>query len=130
MINYFDTNKETEPSVDVSPVGVSVILAQWDSSSSTPNVIAYASRALTLTERRYSLTKKGALAIVWGIEHFHLHFYGAQFTLYTDKALEVIFSNPVSRPPAQIERWLLRLQQYQFCVKYKQGSQNPVDFLS
>ena len=131
VINYFDTNKETELSVDASPVGVSAILAQRDSSSSTPNVIAYASRALTSTERRYSQTEKEALAIVWGIEHFHLYIHGAQFTLYTDhKALEVIFSNPVSRPPARIERWLLRLQQYQFRVKYKQGSQNTADFLS
>ena len=131
VINYFDTNKETELSVDASPVGVSAILAQRNSSSSTPNVIAYASRALTSTERRYSQTEKEALAIVWGIEHFHLYIYGAQFTLYTDhKALEVIFGNPVSRPPARIERWLLRLQQYQFRVKYKQGSHNPADFLS
>ena len=36
----------------------------------------------------------------------------------------------MSKPPARIERWLLRLQQYQFCVKYKRGSQNPADFLS
>ena len=131
VMNYFDTNKETEFSVDASPVGVSAILAQRDSSSSTPNIIAYASRALTSTERRYSQTEKKALAIVWRIEHFHLYIYGAPFTLYTDhKALKVIFSNPVSRPPARIERWLLRLQQYQFRVKYKQGSQNPADFLS
>ena len=112
-------------------MGVSAILAQRDSSSSTPNVIAYASRALTHTERRYTQTEKEALAIVWGIEHFQLYLYGASFTLYTDhKALEVIFGNPTSKPPARIERWLLRLQQYQFCVKYKRGSQNPADFLS
>ena len=115
MMSYFDTSKETELSVDASPVGVSAILAQRDSSSSTPHVIAYASRALTPTERKYSQTEKEALAIVWGIEHFHLYIYGASFTLYTDhKALEVIFGNPTSKPPARIQRWLLRLQQYQF----------------
>ena len=60
VMSYFDTSKETELSVDASPVGVSAILAQRDSSSSTPHVIAYASRALTPTERRYSQTEKEA----------------------------------------------------------------------
>ena len=107
-------------------------MVQRDPGTSTPpHIIAYASRALTPTERRYSQTEKEALAIVWGIEHFHLYLYGASFTLYTDhKALEVIFGNPVSKPPARIERWLLRLQQYNFRVMYKRGSQNPADFLS
>ena len=132
VMSYFDIHKRTELSVDASPVGVSAILAQRDPGMSTPpHIIAYASRALTPTERRYSQTEKEALAIVWGIEHFHLYLYGASFTLYTDhKALEVIFGNPVSKPPARIERWLLRLQQYNFRVMYKRGSQNPADFLS
>ena len=73
VMSYFDIHKGTELSVDASPVGVSAILAQRDPGTSTPpHIIAYASRALTPTERRYSQTEKEALAIVWGIEHFHL----------------------------------------------------------
>ena len=127
----YDVNKATEVTVDASPVGLSAILAQRDSPSSPPNIVAYASRALTPTERRYSQTEKEALAVVWGIEYFHLYLYGATFTLYTDhKALEVIFGNPISKPPARIERWFLRLQQYKFRVVYKSGSTNPADYLS
>ena len=104
---------------------------QRDSTSSPPQTVAYASRALTPTERRYSQTEKEALAVVWGIEHFHLYLYGATFTLHTDhKALDVIFGNPISTPPARIERWFLRLQQYKFRVVYKSGSTNPADYLS
>ena len=131
VMNYFDVNKATEVTVDASPVGLSAILAQRDSPSSPPNIVAYASRALTSTERRYSQTEKEALAVVWGIEYFRLYLYGATFTLYTDhKALEVIFGNPTSKPPARIERWFLRLQQYKFRVVYKSGSANPADYLS
>ncbi|CAB4009826.1 Retrovirus-related Pol poly from transposon [Paramuricea clavata] len=100
-----------------------------DSPSSPPNIVAYASRALTSTERRYSQTETEEALV--GIEYFHLYLYGATFTLYTDhKALEVIFGNPISKPPARIERWFLRLQQYKFRVVYKSGSTNPADYLS
>ena len=70
-MSYFDVNKATELTVDASPVSLSAILAQRDSSSSAPHIIAYASCALTYTERRYSQTEKEALAVVWGIEYFY-----------------------------------------------------------
>lgn len=74
-------------------------------------------------EKRYSQTEKEALAIVWGIEHFHLR------TIY-HKPLEIIFNNPRSKPPARIERWRLRLEPYDFKVEYRPGKGNPADYLS
>ena len=131
VMSYFDVNKETVILVDASPVGLSAILSQREHGSSKSQIIAYASRSLTATEQRYSQTEKEALAIVWGIEHFHLYIYGAPFVLYTDhKPLELIYSNPMSKSPARIERWMLRLQQYDFKVVYKRGAENPADFLS
>ena len=132
VMSYFDTNNETIILVDASPVGLSAILSQRAIGSTKPGkIITYGSRALTSTEKRYSQTEKEALAIVWGIEHFHLYLYGAPFTLYTDhKPLELIYANPLSKPPARIERWMLCLQQYDFQVVYKAGIDNPADFLS
>ena len=132
VMGYFDTKNESELIVDASPVGLSAILTQKPPGENAPSkIIAYASRALTQTEQRYCQTEKKALAIVWGIEYFHLYLYGAPFTLYTDhKALELIFANPLSKPPARIERWLLRLQEYDFNVLYTAGNKNPADFLS
>ena len=75
--------------------------------------------------------KREALSIVWGIERFSLYLLGAQFTLHTDhRPLETIFNNPKSRPPARIERWLLRLQPYNFRFVYLPGKDNPTDYLS
>ena len=134
VVAYFDPKKATEIIVDASPVGLGAILTQkgiQPDGSISSHVCVYASRTLSDVERRYSQTEKETLAIVWGCEKFHLYIYGAEFNIVTDhKALEIIFNNPNSRPPARIERWSLRLQNYDFTVKFKPGKENPADFMS
>ena len=94
-------------------------------------VVAYSSRALTDIERHYSPTEREALAIVWAVKRLHLYLYGCHFKLITDcKPVQLIFSNPKSKPPPCIEWWNLRLQGYDFEVVHTEGSQNPSDFLS
>ena len=52
-------------------------------------------------------------------------------SLITDcEPVELILNNRQSRPPARIERWDLRLQDYDFDVSYTKGHDNPSDFLS
>ena len=71
-----------------------------------------------------------ALAVVWGSEKFHLYLVGTKFTIVTDhKALEIIY-NTKSKMPARIERWGLRLQQYDFDIQHRPGVGNPADVLS
>ena len=91
--------------------------------------VCYASR-LTGCERRYSQTEKEALGLVWACERFHAYIYGMQFDLLTDhKALETIYG-PRSKPCARIERWVLRMQPYDFHVVHVPGTQNIADPLS
>ena len=131
IMSYFDPQKETDLTTDASPVGLSAILSQRTPGQNDRKVVIYASRALSDVERRYSQTEKEALAIVCAIERLHIYLYGKQFNLFTDcKPVQLIFSNPKSRPPARIERWNLRLQGYNFQVVHTKGSQNPSDFLS
>ena len=128
---YFAKCKDTYVIVDASPVGISAILCQKSKGGEDEKTVAYASRALTDVEKRYSQTEKEALAIIWGVEHFHLYLYGHDFVLVTDhKPLEVIYGNRNSKTSARIERWVLRLQPYTFTVQYKSGKNNPADYLS
>lgn len=91
-MSYFDPRKTSTLLVDV---GLGVILSQPGTDSSGDKVIAFASRALTSVEQRYSQTEREALAIVWACEHFHLYPYGSHFTVITDhKPLGLIFNNP------------------------------------
>ena len=102
-------------------------------SDSTYRPIAFGSRSLTETEVKYSQIEKEALAIVFGCEHFHLYLYGKPFEMETDHCpLEYIFKPKASgKPaPARVERWLLRLQEYNFTVIYRPGPQNLADALS
>lgn len=127
---YFDPNMNTELIVDASQVELGAILLQKDKSD-RKHIIAYASRALSDVERRYSQTEREALTIVWSCEHFHLYIYGKEFTMVTDhKPLELIWNNPRSKSPACIERWGLRLQPYRLKVEYREGSENPADDMS
>ena len=128
---YFDPVKDTELSVDASPVGLAAILSQKGQETGTSHIVTYASRSLTETEQHYSQTEREALGIVWACEHLHLYIYGKPLTVYTDhKPLVSIFGNPSSKPPPRIERWALRLQPYQLTVRYRKGDGNPADYLS
>ena len=74
--------------------------------------------------------KKEALAIVWAVERFNLYLFGMQFELESDhKPLECIYGRK-SKPSARIERWVLRLQGYNFKVVYRPGKINITDVLS
>ena len=127
---YFNEKASTLLIVDASPVGLGAILAQEDSQGKQ-SVVALASRALTDVESRYSQTEREALAVVWAVEYFHLYVFGKKFTVISDhKPLEGIFNRPTSKTNARIERWNLRLQSYDFVLKYKPGDNNPADFLS
>ena len=91
---YFEKSKDAVLTVNANPIGVSGILAQQTKDSGDYHVLAYASRALTSVEKRYSQTEKEALSIVWAIEHFHLYLFGHEFTLITKhKPLETIYGH-------------------------------------
>ena len=95
-MTYFDPTKATELIVDASPVGLGAILTQihHKHGNKTRKVVAYASRQLTDAEKRYSQCEKESLAIVYGVEKFHIYLYGQTFNLHSDwKALESIFNN-------------------------------------
>ena len=125
---YFDPAAATQVMADASPVGLGAVLLQTQDGVRRP--VAYASRTLTDVERRYSQTEKEALGLVWACERFHQYIFGMPFELLTDhKPLEVIYSAR-SKPSARIERWVLRLQQYDFHVRHIKGAHNLADSLS
>ncbi|XP_014662946.1 PREDICTED: uncharacterized protein K02A2.6-like [Priapulus caudatus] len=125
VMAYFDPAKDTKLIVDASPVGIGAILTQDN------RVISYASRAMSPVESRYSQTEREALAIYWACNHFRIYLYGMHVEVVSDhKALVPIFMKENSKPPPRIERWLMKLQDYNITVTYSPGSSNPADYMS
>ena len=125
-MTYFNPSRPTEVLVDASPKGLGAILTQGG------RIISYGSRALSDVESRYSQTEREMLAVIWGVEHFHLYLYGARFTVKTDhKPLLGVFKS--HRPAsARIERWRIRLMPYDLDLVYRPGKDdnNPADYIS
>lgn len=125
---YFDKDAPTQVIADASPVGLGAVLTQRQKGQMV--TVCYISRSLSDCERRYSQTEREALALVWACERLHPYVYGRQFDLVTDhKPLESIYG-PRSKPCARVERWVLRLQPYNFKVVYVSGKENIADPLS
>ena len=130
-LGYFDCSAETKVIADASPIGLGAVLIQIQNGDS--RIISYANRTLSDVERRYSQTEKEALALVWACERFESYLLGLKFDLVTDhQPLLTIYKGKKKskRTSARIERWVLRLQPFEFNVVHIPGKSNIADPLS
>lgn len=105
---------------DASNVGLGAVLMQEDEDGKQ-RPIQWASKKLTDVEKRYGITEKEMLAVVWGIEKFEYELRGRKFHLITDhKALEFIRSKAVFEND-RVNRWIERIQEYDFTIEYNKG---------
>ncbi|XP_029348394.1 uncharacterized protein LOC103308315, partial [Acyrthosiphon pisum] len=117
VLQYYNPNKEIILSVDASQYGVGAVLLQ----DNLP--VAYASKALTEVQSRWAQIEKETYAIVWGCERFHQFIYGRKIIIESDhKPLEYIFKKPLIDTPLRLQRMRIRLQMYEFSIKFKKGS--------
>lgn len=129
FLGYFDTKDLCILIADASPTGLGAVLLQQDKQGNN-RIISFASKALTETEQRYFQTEREALALVWAVDKFQLYLLGKRFKLITDcKPLHFLFKER-AKPCFRIERWIMRLQSYNFEVEYEPGSCNLADALS
>ena len=120
---------------DASGFAIGGILSQCKVGKDKP--IAYASRSLSETEKKYDTYEKEALAIIFCVTHFRPYLYGRKFTSVTDQKPLVWFQNSKD-PCSRVSCWRLKLAEYDFDVIYKAGkmnvnadalSRNPIDLL-
>ncbi|KAL5493802.1 hypothetical protein EMCRGX_G015031 [Ephydatia muelleri] len=107
---------------DASNYGIGAVLSQI-SNDGSECVIAYASRSLSRQEQRYCVTQRELLAIVEFVQHFRQYLLGRQFRLRTDHG-SLVWVRNFKEPEGQLARWLERLEEYDFTVIHRRGSQH------
>lgn len=108
---------------DASNEGLGVVLTQ--KGPDKEYIIAYASRSLSKAERNFHTTEKECLAVVWGIKKMRAYLEGYEFKVITDhQSLKWLIN--LENPGGRIARWLLYLQQFEFEVIYRKGTDNVI----
>ncbi|KAK9876430.1 hypothetical protein WA026_012743 [Henosepilachna vigintioctopunctata] len=127
ILKYPDFEKPFVLTTDASGYAIGSILSQGNPPNDFP--IAFASRTLNEAETRYSTIEKELLAIVWSCKYFRPYLFGRKFTIYTDhKPLCWLFS--LKEPNSRLMRWRIKLEEFDYEIKYKKGSNINVDALS
>ncbi|XP_052768253.1 uncharacterized protein K02A2.6-like [Mya arenaria] len=116
VLAFYNKDETVVLNVDASSCGLGAVLLQNE------RPVAYASRALNSTMKKYSQIEKEALAIVFGCKEFHDYLYGTHFIVESDhKPLESIFKKSITEAPPRVQRFAIALQKYDFKVVHKPG---------
>lgn len=127
ILQFPDFTKEFILTTDASQYAIGAILSQGELGKDLP--IAYASRTCNKAEINYSTIEHELLAIVWAVQHFRPYLYGRKFTIVTDhRPLTWLFN--CKNQNSRLLRWRLKLEEYEYAIKYKPGNKNQVDALS
>lgn len=131
VLACFRLDAPTYVVTNASPVSLGAILLQ-DRQQGERKPIAYTSRSLTPTERRYLQIEREALGCIRAVECLHNYLFGVQFTILTDnKPLSSMFNPRASKIlPPQIQRLAWKLHQYSFQIQHISGNKNTADALS
>ena len=119
MLKYYDVQEPVVVQCDASERGSGAALLQ------NGQPVAFASRSLSQTERKYAQIEEECLAIVFSCERFSQYLTGRKkITVETDhKPLRSIFRKIILSAPCRLRRMLLRLQRFNLDVNYKPGTQ-------
>ena len=126
VLAYYDPGKPLTLENDACEYGIGSALLQGG------KPIAFASRSLSDSERRYAQIEKEMLAVTYGLEKFHHYTFGRQVFVVTDhKPLVSISNKPLSKAPKRLQNLLMRAQRYTFELRWSPGTEIPVaDVLS
>jgi len=112
-----DFSKLFEVAYDASHIGIGGVLSQEG------HPIAFYSEKLNDTRQRYSTYDMEFYALIQTIKHWHPYLIHREFILYTDHdSLKHLGSQSKLNP--RHSRWTTYLQQFDFIIKHKAGTEN------
>lgn len=133
VLVHFNPKVPIVLSTDASNSAVAGILSHVGADG-TKKPIAFVSRALSQSERNYSVIQKEALAIIFSVTKLRQYLLGVHFILECDhKPLLAIFGENKGLPvlaAARMQRWAFILSGFNYCMKHVKGIDNTADHLS
>ena len=132
ILTHYDPSKPLVVTCNTLPYGIGVV--QTYKLRDEEHLIAYASCSLAPAEENCSQNDKEALAIIFGVRHFHQYLYGCLFTAKSDhKPLQHLFGKGrgiPARSSAWVQRSALILSTYDYKVQYISGKDANDDVFS
>ena len=124
VLALYHPNQATILSADASSYGLGAVLQQQQSDGKY-KAIAYASRSMSETERRYAQIEKEALAVTWASERFQHYLIGRDFTIETDHKplVPLLGSKGLDDLPPRIQRFRMRLFRFSFSIRHIPGKE-------
>lgn len=135
ILCHFNPEYETSIETDASSYGLGAVLLQRPNKQSQWSPVQFSSRTLNNAERNYSQIEREGLSVIFALDKFREFLLGSPFTIFNDhKPLFTLFAKdkpvPISCSP-RIQRWALKLSQFNYKFVYSKGSDNVhSDFLS
>ena len=106
---------------DASDTGIGAVLSQVQ--NGIEKVIAYASKTLSKPEKRYCVTRRELLAVVYFTQYFRHFLLGRKFTVRTDHN-SLKWLRKFKNPEGQIARWLEVLETFNFDIQHRPGAKH------
>ena len=127
VLAHFDPSLEIIVACDASDYGIGAVLShKMPNGSERP--VAFMSRTLNRTERKYSQIEKEGLACVVGVIRFHSYLYGHHFVLQTDHKPLLSFLSENKLIPQQadnrIQRWSWKLASDEYTIEWRASKQH------
>ena len=122
VLAFYTPDAPTKLSADASSHGLGAVLLQRSDGEWKP--VAYASRSISDTEKRYAQIEKEALSTVWACDKFASYVVGLKFHIETDHKplVPLLGSKHLDTLPPRILRFWLRLARFDFTIQHVPGN--------
>ena len=121
VLTFYDPQANTKISADASSFGLGAVLLQLNQDAWRP--VAYASRSMSETERRYAQIEKEALAVTWACEKFSDYILGRSFHIESDHKplIPILSTKQLDKLPPRVLRFRLRLARFNYTIEHVPG---------
>ena len=119
VLAYPEKDSQYILDTDASNLGIGAVLSQVQ--NGTERVIAYASKALSATQKKYCTTYRELLAVVVFVKHFRHYLLGQEHIIIRTDHNSLRWLMNFKDVEGMVGRWLLSLQPYNFVIQHRRG---------